>query len=211
MTQLTQLAIQYQTDKWGHHYYTDIYDSYFKGYTDKLFTFLEIGIGGYEFPDRGGASLKMWHDYFKKAAIHGVDLYDKKFFQKGRIKTHQGSQDDATFLTNLVKEIGVPEIIVDDGSHVSPLTIKSFEILFPLLAHGGIYAVEDTHTSYWVDMGGFTDVDDLTQQSTTNYFKRLTDEMNHIHIPGFTKKEFAGQIESIHFYEKQIFILKKKG
>lgn len=210
MGELTDLAIKYQTDKWGHHYYTEIYDSYFAKFRSRAFTFMEIGIGGYHYPDRGGASLKMWYDYFPAAKIVGVDLYDKSLFNKGRIQTHMGSQDDPVFLTQLVEKVGRPDIIVDDGSHISSLTIKSFEILFPLLKPGGIYAVEDTHTSYWADMGGFTEVDDLTKQSTTNYFKRLVDDMYYYHIPNFQVKEWVrDQIQGIHFYDKQIFVLKK--
>lgn len=210
MSRLTDLAIKYQTDKWGHHYYTDIYDKYFAPFTDKPFTFLEIGIGGYEHPDRGGASLKMWQDYFRYAQIHGLDIHDKNFFNRGRIHTHIGSQDDEVFLNELIRKIGPPELIVDDGSHISSLTIRSFEILFPLLKPGGIYAVEDTHTSYWEDMGGSVEVNDLTVSTTINYFKRLVDDIHYIHIPGFEVKPWVkDQLQSIHFYDKQIFIMKK--
>ena len=38
---------------------------------------LEISIGGYEFPDRGGGSLRMRADLFPSAKIVGVDLFDK--------------------------------------------------------------------------------------------------------------------------------------
>jgi len=37
------------------------------------------------------------------------------------------------------------DIIIDDASHISPLSIRSFEILFKLLKRGGIYVIEDLH------------------------------------------------------------------
>ena len=58
------------------------------------------------------------------------------------------------FLTSVVDEIGPLDIIIDDGSHLNEHVIRTFEILFPLLNEGGIYAVEDLQTSYWPDHGG---------------------------------------------------------
>ena len=41
------------------------------------------------------------------------------------------------------------EVVIDDGSHRPEHILETFRILFPLLADGGIYAIEDTQTSYW--------------------------------------------------------------
>jgi hypothetical protein len=38
--------------------------------------------------------------------------------------------------------------VIDDGSHVNELTIKTFEYVFPKLQAGSIYVIEDTHSCY---------------------------------------------------------------
>lgn len=209
---LTQLARKYGTDKSGHHEYTEIYEKYFAPFRfyDGIFFLLELGVGGYEYPEKGGESLRMWEDYFPHGLIMGIDIHPK-YIKTKRAIIIQGKQDDPTFLTNLIEYNGTPTIIIDDASHISPLTIKSFEILFPLLASGGIYVVEDTHTSYWPDHGyqGSPNIEDLNVSTTVNYFKLLTDSMNHEHIAGYVLQPWMRNIESIHFYEKMIFILKK--
>src|SRR5882757_9979464 len=70
------------------------------------------------------------------------------------INIFKGSQVDKEFLRNVIKKIGNPDIIIDDGSHVNEHMIDTFKILFPLLKDGGVYVVEDTQTSYWPEFGG---------------------------------------------------------
>jgi hypothetical protein len=65
-----------------------------------------------------------------------------------------GSQDDRRFLERVVGEMGGVDIVLDDGSHLAKHQRKSFEVLFPLVSEGGLYAVEDLCTSYWPDYGG---------------------------------------------------------
>lgn len=45
------------------------------------------------------------------------------------------------------------DIIIDDGSHMVRHVIASFEALFPYLRRGGLYIIEDLHTSYWKRYG----------------------------------------------------------
>ena len=47
---LSKLAIIYNTDKYGSHYYTPHYQKYFKKFKYKNIKLLEIGVGGYESP-----------------------------------------------------------------------------------------------------------------------------------------------------------------
>ncbi len=60
-----------------------------------------------------------------------------------------GSQDDPAFLRSVIDEMGSPDIILDDGSHVSDHQKISFETLWPLLKVGGLYVIEDLHTAYF--------------------------------------------------------------
>lgn len=44
------------------------------------------------------------------------------------------------------------DIIIDDGSHVGRMQLEAFESLWPHLAPGGVYIVEDLMFGY-LDMG----------------------------------------------------------
>ena len=63
---LTALAIRHGTDKWGPHFYTPVYHELFAHLRDAAVRLLEIGIGGYGYQTVGGASLRMWADYFPR-------------------------------------------------------------------------------------------------------------------------------------------------
>jgi len=61
---------------------------------------------------------------------------------------HTGDQSSATDLRRVVDEAKRPfELIVDDGSHLNAHQIFSAKTLFPALALGGVYVVEDIHSA----------------------------------------------------------------
>lgn len=201
---LDKLGIKHGTDKSSlHHNYLHIYESYFKDLRDNPFNLLEIGWGGYKFIDRGGQSAYMWLEYFSKAKINIIEFYKKEHRTDDRLKLYHGSQDDREFLNEVNKHAGLFDIIIDDGSHINPLTIKSFEILFPLLKSGGIYVIEDTETSYWsavaTDGTDFKGSMDSEAHTVMNYFKSKCDLINLANT----------EIAAIHFYTGLIFIIKK--
>ena len=203
---LIQIAARYTAcDKWNHHWYMDKYQHHFAHLQPCPINLLEIGIGGYEYPDRGGDSLKIWEEYFTNGMIYGLDIYDKTGLDTQRIKTIKGSQSDWDFLNSLKSELKFLNIVIDDGSHKSSDVIAAFENLFPWLPDGGIYVVEDTETSYWKDYGG--DAKNLNKKTTTmGYFKALCDGINHKSIAGFEHTPMYDLIKSITFYHNMIFI-----
>lgn len=144
---LHQLGLKNHTDKAdpGHSFngksYLYWYEKYMEEYRDKPISFLEIGVFN-------GNSLRTWQDYFTQAKIYGIDIEDKKAHDTARIKTFRGDQADEAFLADVIKEIGRPSVIVDDGSHINHLTLKSFNYLFKHLAPGGVYIIEDLLCSY---------------------------------------------------------------
>lgn len=206
---LNKLAQIFGSDKWGKHFYTPHYAFHFREFRKKKINLLEIGAGGYENPHIGGSSLRMWKKFFPCAKIFSIDIYDKSPLQENRIRIFKGSQVDEAFLNRVVNEIGVIDIIVDDGSHMNEHVIESFKLLFPKLADHGIYVVEDLQTSYWEDFGG--DSYDLNNPKTSmNFFKRLTDSLNYQEFrnPGYRQNYFDGKIVSMHFYHNMVFICK---
>ncbi len=153
-------------NKWLH--YFDIYEENFSKYKKRKITILEIGIAK-------GGSLRMWKNYFSSdSKIVGIDINPEcKKFEKDNIKTYIGNQADVNFLGSVIKDIGKPDIIIDDGGHTSNQQILSFNYLFGHLNDKGTYLVEDTHTSYHSDFqdrqDGFTFMD---------YAKSLPDKLN---------------------------------
>lgn len=200
---LRQLALKYGTDKGGHHEYCEAYELFLGGFRNKTFNLVEFGVGGADDPNKGGASLRMWFEYFPKANIHALDIHPKNFKQ-ARTRVFQGSQDDQVIIDQIFGSMpGAPLVIIDDASHINPLTLTTFNLSWGYLAPGGIYVIEDVHTSYWPDdvyKGGGDH-----GWTVMNYFKMLTDSLNE---PDSGVKNHYG-IESITFYKEIIFIRKK--
>jgi hypothetical protein len=211
---LVALAIKYGTDKWHSHWYAQHYEKHFSHKRDDEIKLLEIGVGGYEKEDRGGASLRMWKEFFPKGEIFSLDIHDKSALEEPRIRIFKGSQNDSEFLRNVAGEIGTLDIIIDDGSHINEHVKKSFLTLFPLLAKDGIYAIEDTQTSYWEEYGGDS-INLATSDTLMNFFKGLVDDLNYEEIairrPEFEPSYFAQNIVALHFYHNLIIVQKGKN
>lgn len=206
---LNRIAEIYGSETWGSHFYTPHYKLHLGRFKYRRVKLLEIGVGGYKKPAKGGNSLRMWKNYFPFGRIFSIDIYDKSILQEKRIKIFKGHQADENFLNEVINEIGDLDIIIDDGSHINEHVIKTFNLLFPKLKDGGIYVIEDTQTSYWDDFGG--DSQDLDNSKTLmNFFKSLTDTLNNKEfiIPGYKQSYFDKKIISMHFYHNLIFIYK---
>jgi hypothetical protein len=144
----------YRTDKGaGSHGYASIYDEHFRSRRKSTRRLLEVGIGGYDDETRGGASLRVWQRYFPKAEIVGIDLYPKAI-NGVRIRVETCDQGDNRQMLSLAERHGPFDIVIDDGSHIGRHTIGAFYALFPALRDGGIYVIEDLHTSYDAEFEG---------------------------------------------------------
>jgi hypothetical protein len=89
--------------------------------------------------------------------------------------------------------------------------------LFPHVKSGGLYIIEDLHTSYWPAFGG-----GRHSRTTIAFLKGLIDDVNfigartkrasHLNIDSSISKElnpYRTQIESIHFYDSVAIIIKR--
>jgi hypothetical protein len=206
---LDQISIKYGTDKSSkHHGYCNAYEKHLGAYRENQITLLEIGYGGYHYPDRGGESARMWLDYFTSAKIISVDLYEKvRLPQTDRFEFINASQDDTEALTKVMAQNN-PDIIIDDASHTCPLTMETFNILFPLLKPGGWYIIEDIEGSFFPGWAsGTMDYDDFKFPHPVNIGRQLINDVNARYIPNFCA---AYPVESIHFHSNIIFINKKQ-
>jgi len=130
----------------------------FQALRDRPIRLLEIGIGGYGAAFSGGASLRMWAEYFHNSRVVGIDIVPKRLDVSPQIALLQGSQDDAIFLQKVWQEHGPFDIVIDDGSHVASHVLAAFSAIYPLMRAGGIYAIEDVQTAFWPGFyGGVAD------------------------------------------------------
>ncbi len=145
---LAWLTAFYGADKRvGDHSYVAPYDAHFNGRRKSVRKVIEIGIGGYDNPNKGGASLRVWRRYFPNAEVIGVDLH-RKCFRGKRITVERCDQGNSEQMASLAERHGPFDIVIDDGSHIGRYTIATFRALFSALSADGIYVIEDLHTSY---------------------------------------------------------------
>lgn len=211
-TDLTELAVRYGTDKWGvMHQYTPHYHRHFDHLRERKLTVLEIGVGGYDDPHRGGGSLKMWKHYFPRATIYGLDLSDKRHFDEDRIVTVQADQSDSARLRQLAEQIGPFDIVIDDGSHVSPHVIASFKTLFPYLRPEGVYVIEDLHGSYWPMLFEGSEEDLNDPAYTVGFLKTLVDGLHHEEFLDPATRDpqpTDTTLRGVHFYHNLVILEK---
>lgn len=176
---LGELAVEFGSDKWGdQHWYAQHYDRHFARLRTEPVRVLEIGIGGYDDPDSGGGSLRMWQRYFRRGLIHGLDIV-RKNVTGPRITAIQGDQSDAGFLDRLGTELGPFDVVIDDGSHLNEHVRISFHALFPHVRPGGLYVVEDLQTAYWPSWGGHPEA---TASTSMGMLKSFVDGLNHVEV-----------------------------
>ena len=99
----------------------------------------------------------------------------------------------------------MPDVVLDDGSHVMDDVNATFTFLYPLLKAGAIYMVEDMHTAYSEPYGGGL-------HKPTSFIERckaLIDELNGYFINGDMTTDFTRTTVSMHFYDSMVVL--KKG
>jgi hypothetical protein len=188
------------------HGYIEHYKRHFNHLRLSKLKLFEIGVGGYELRD-GGASLRMWKDFFPKAEIFGLDIVDKSHLQEHRIKILQGDQNDPAFLDEIASRWGPFDIIIDDGSHMSEHIITSFRTLFPHLTPNGLYVIEDLNFSYEPAFGGSSIAFD-DPRTSVGMLKTLIDDMHFKYMPGRKAQSYGDLITGMSFYPKICFIQK---
>jgi cephalosporin hydroxylase len=117
---------------------------------------VEIGIF------QGGSALLI-ADMFPAARILGLDFargnpaiahHVERLGFSERMRLQFGVSQDDPRLGPFVESAFAgerPDLIIDDASHNYGLTTRSFDILWPRLAVGGLYVIEDWGWSYWRD------------------------------------------------------------
>jgi len=183
--------------KWVH--YFDIYHRYLAGFRDRPVVLIEFGVFH-------GGSLQMWKQYLgPQARIVGVDINPAcTSLEEPQIEVVIGDQEDRGFLASLRELIGPADVVIDDGGHTMAQQIATFEEMFPALTPGGVYLVEDLHTSYWEEYGGGY----RAPGTFIEYAKDLIDQLHGWHArdgqPEIT--DYTRGIGAMHVHDSVIVI-----
>jgi hypothetical protein len=160
MENLTELSNRFGSDKgtvgpgpgFGGHRYTRFYEAYLEDYRDRDFSLVEIGLGVkgdrwdakiVQGRNTGGASVKMWREYFRRARIYGLDVNECTYLDDERTRTFVADQGNVEDLAKFVSAVPSFDVVIDDGSHRPDHQQISLDHLFPRLSSGGLYFIED--------------------------------------------------------------------
>ena len=144
--------MKYDTDKGTTHTYVGVYDEIFASLQNEPIHILEIGI-------LSGGSLELWHEYFPKADIQGMDNFIQsrgfngsdvneqvvrdKFAYYPRITINRCNSLDYKDVDGMMQEKNFKfDIIVDDGDHRPESQVQTFKNLCPHWS-GIMYVIEE--------------------------------------------------------------------
>jgi methyl-accepting chemotaxis protein len=196
------------SDKWEQ--YLSIYETELKRFVEqgKPVRLLEIGV-------QNGGSLEIWAKYLPTDSIViGVDIDPavQKLHFEGNVRAFVADVNDCEEVERLIGAEPF-DIIIDDGSHTSSDIIAAFKNLFPRVAPGGKYIVEDLHASYWSSHGGGLRL----RSSSMEYLKDIVDALNADYFDpkdsvsdaeGVELKRLGRQLGRITFYNSVAVIEK---
>lgn len=184
--------------------YFDVYERHLSKFVDKSPKILEIGI-------LEGGSIELWLKYFGKGtSVVGLDIHKKDFKYDGDVTFETGDQGNSEFWDKFLSRHTGFDIVIDDGGHTMNQQNTTLTKVYPHLNDGGVFVVEDTHTSYSSTWGGGFD----NPKTLQNRSKQLTDIVNKEHIgenliPKGNLDTFQ-DLYSVSFYNSLVVFEKKK-
>ncbi len=139
---IIELSEIFKTDKApSMHNFIDVYKRHFDPIRDSVHRVFEIGIFN-------GASHKMWKCYFDSVEVYGIDIRQKPWVEKLGIHTFIANQAKREDLDKFIEFSGGEfDIIIDDGGHWMNHQQVSLGYFFEHLKPGGLFVIEDVHTS----------------------------------------------------------------
>ncbi|MDR3290999.1 MAG: class I SAM-dependent methyltransferase [Methanobrevibacter sp.] len=179
-------------EKWDH--YLDIYQSHFEKFYNEPIILMEFGVFN-------GGSLDMWKYYFgDDTKIIGIDInIECKKFNSKNCEIHIGDQENRDFLKKLMANVKKIDVVVEDGGHEMNQQINTFEEVFPYV-NGGVFLIEDLHTSYWREYGG-----GYKKEGTfIEYAKNIIDSVNARHCDELKVNYYTKTIKSMSIYDSVI-------
>jgi hypothetical protein len=187
-------------DKWIH--YFPIYERHLAPYRGQPVRLLEIGVY------RGGGLDLLRYYLGLQATLIGIDIDDAARTAAGPSHTVEiGDQSDPQFLRAVSENHGPFDVVIDDGGHTMRQQVISAETLFPLLAEGGTYFVEDCHTSYWPDYA-----DQGDGPTFMEWAKARLDDLNatHFSMEADLAEPWQTDLAGVHVYDSVVVMDKAR-
>ena len=103
-----------------------------------------------EFGVLNGDSIRWLRRMFSDADIIGIDILPTRpeWPMDSRIRYLQADQGNQTGIQQLLQGIGRTfDLVIEDGSHIPQHQASCLVTTFPMLTPGGLYVLEDLHTS----------------------------------------------------------------
>ena len=196
------------------HTYLEVYDKLFNVYQHEDINVLEIGI-------LRGTSMKLWHEYFSKATIWGIDTFERiswpgckfnevtetlkeyKRAKLAQINTCSTDFNDTTIRNKFLDSIpdGFFHIIIDDGSHELNDQVCTYNNLKSKLNRDGIYIIEDIGITNSIPFNPKLIIDKIPELSLIDmrYQEKHDNALAIYYDP-----------ESIHYMHHNCYILSKQ-
>ena len=148
---LVELIDDTRTDKNTAHSYINLYEELLHSKKDSAKNILEIGINL-------GGSIKLWHDYFLNATIHGLDILDDHKLwgdikNKDRINlyTSTDAYNPEFVIKTFIDTKMSFDMILDDGPHTLESMVNFIDLYSNLIAEDGILIIEDVQSIEWIE------------------------------------------------------------
>jgi len=146
---LEQMIDTTRSDKSNRHSYVGLYQNLLIDKKNTAQNILEIGICD-------GGSIKLWHDFFPLATIHGVDiigdhmiwneLKDKPYF---KIYASTDGYDPEFVEREFANKKF--DMILDDGPHTLESMLSFIELYADLITDDGLLMIEDIQSWDWIE------------------------------------------------------------
>ena len=148
---LEEIVNNSRTDKNTVHSYLPLYQKLLESKKESAKNVLEIGI-------HHGGSIKLWHDFFTNATIHGLDIIPLEHVwdeikNNERIKLYSSNAyDHRFFIDNFLNKNIKCDFMLDDGPH-SLESMKQFIRLYSqIMTDDGILIIEDVQSWDWINI-----------------------------------------------------------
>jgi len=206
---LSDISKKYPTDKdFTHNYYESVYEEFFYPIKDNVKLVCEIGIGGFlkEAGWEPGNSLRVWRDYFKNAQILGLDIVRHQLRDLERITIDWLDQSKKELVSDYAAKLREYDIIIDDGSHNIHDQQITFASFMKSLKSGGLFIIEDLHSSIEVKIPEKRDVwgwGDPTKITTLELLENFIDKKEIIsdYLDEEEKEYLKNNIKSIQIFK----------
>jgi hypothetical protein len=182
-------SLPHKSLKWSN--YFAVYDRFLSRFWGQEVTVVEIGV-------LDGGSLFMWRALFGPSArIVGVDINPQaKIWENHGFEILIGSQEDPSFLQSLSKLVGKAHVIVDDGGHTYLQQIRTANYLSENVVDGGVYIIEDTHTSMMPGYG-------LRTHNTFKWGSKIAKAIQARHFGELTCNPYWG----VAFFDSMVVLM----